>query len=259
MGRNIKVGIDYFSFDCHPDTKLQLLEAEFGVKGLGILIKLFQKIYGEEGYYMDWTQEVELLFSMKINEGRNLVNEVVKACLKRGIFDLEKHEKYSILTSKGIQKRYLEATSKRVNVDLIEEYVVLSDDNKTIYVGRNSIYDGRNADFRSQKVHKVNKSKVNKSKEKDTKENVNDSSETLELFEIFQQEFKRPLSSTEIDKINYWIDMVGDKYIIHALRESLIVNKLSIAYIEAILVSWTNKKYTLGDLNSNKHREGYTK
>jgi len=259
MGRNTKVGIDYFSIDCHPDTKLQLLEAEFGVKGLGILIKLFQKIYGEEGYYMDWTQEVELLFSMKINEGRNLVNEVVKACLKRGIFDQEKHEKYSILTSHGIQKRYSEATSKRVNVELIEEYVVLSDDNKTINVGRNAIYDRRNTDFRSQKVHKVNKSKVNKSKVKETKEYSNESSEQQDLLELVEQEFKRTLSSAEIDKLSYWIDSVGEKYIIHALRESVIARKLSLPYIEAILVSWTNKGLTLDDLNTNKHKQGVLK
>lgn len=79
------------------------------------------------------------------------------------------------------------------------------------------------------------------------------------LLDIFQQEFKRPLSGTEIDKVNYWIDKVGDKYIIHALRESLIAKKLSIAYIEAILVSWTNKKFTLDDLNSNKHKQGVLK
>lgn len=78
----------------------------------------------------------------------------------------------------------------------------------------------------------------------------------MDLLDIFQQEFKRPLSGTEIDKVNYWIDQVGDKYIIHALRESVIAKKLSIAYVEAILVSWTNKKYTLDDLNSNKHKQG---
>jgi len=102
------------------------------------------------------------------------------------------------------------------------------------------------------------KSSSNQQKDDEFSE-LDDSDELMDLFDIFQQEFKRPLSGTEIDKINYWVDKVGDKYIIHALRESLIANKLSIAYIDAILVSWTSKKFTLEDLNSNKHKQGVLK
>lgn len=44
------------------DEKFELLEAEFGVQGFAVVIKLYQRIYSR-GYYCDWTPEVELLFA----------------------------------------------------------------------------------------------------------------------------------------------------------------------------------------------------
>ena len=36
-------GIPYFSLDCRFDDKLEEIEDMFGMKGLGIIIKLFQQ------------------------------------------------------------------------------------------------------------------------------------------------------------------------------------------------------------------------
>ena len=33
MARPIKAGLDYFELDCHMDEKVELIEAEFGLKG----------------------------------------------------------------------------------------------------------------------------------------------------------------------------------------------------------------------------------
>ena len=51
-------GIPYFSLDCRFDDKLEEIEDMFGMKGLGIIIKLFQKIYGIHGYYCEWNDRV---------------------------------------------------------------------------------------------------------------------------------------------------------------------------------------------------------
>ena len=118
-------GIPYFPLDCQLDEKFQLIEAEFGLKGFAVVVKLLQRIYGINGYYCEWTNDIELLFSMQIGEGRNFVSDIVKRAVERGVFDSEKFEQYHILTSKGIQKRYFEAVSRRKKVELIDDYLIV--------------------------------------------------------------------------------------------------------------------------------------
>lgn len=113
-----KSGISYFSLDVNLDSKMELIEAEFGVVGFGIVVHLLQEIYGKEGYYIEWNSEVALLFSRKIGEGAGVVSQVIEASVKRGMFDKDIYEKYHVLTSRGIQKRYFEVVSRRKNIDV---------------------------------------------------------------------------------------------------------------------------------------------
>ena len=83
----MKNGIPYFPLDCQLDEKIELIEAEFGLTGFAVVVKLLQRIYGGEGYYCEWTNEVALLFSRKIGLGGNVVSEIVSASVRRGIFD----------------------------------------------------------------------------------------------------------------------------------------------------------------------------
>jgi len=57
MGRSNKKGLDYFpmNVDFFEDDKLQLIEAEFGLKGSVVAIRLLCKIY-KEGYFYQWFQ-----------------------------------------------------------------------------------------------------------------------------------------------------------------------------------------------------------
>lgn len=49
-----KEGIEYFPLNCRLDEKFELIEAEFGLKGFAVIVKLLQRIYGEHGYYCEW-------------------------------------------------------------------------------------------------------------------------------------------------------------------------------------------------------------
>lgn len=170
MARPIKQGLDYFTLDCHFDDKVELVIAEFGMTGLGILIRLFQKIYSENGYYCCWDDDVALLFSRNNGVGGNVVSEVINACLRRGVFDCEMYKRCSILTSKGIQKRYLEAATRRKNIDWKNDYLLISIpteninvDNNAVNVSNNAVNDSNNSQIKVNKS-KLNKTKVNKSK-----------------------------------------------------------------------------------------------
>ena len=128
MARANKVGIDYFSFDVDffNDDKIQLIEAEFGTKGSITAIRLLCKIYNE-GYYYGWGEDQCLLFAK--NSGAEftpkLIQSIVEGLVRRSFFDSNCYEKYKILTSNGIQRRYLEATFRYKEVKMIEEYLLV--------------------------------------------------------------------------------------------------------------------------------------
>ena len=123
-----KEGLEYFPLSCTLNDKVELIEAEFGLKGFAIVVKLLQKIYGDKGYYCEWNDEVRLLFSRKNcgMESDNLVSEVVNAALKRGLFDVNMFQQFGILTSAGIQKRYFEAAKRRNKIDVKNNYLLLN-------------------------------------------------------------------------------------------------------------------------------------
>ena len=171
-----KEGLEFFPFVCTNDDKLDLIEAEFGLKGLAIVVKLFQRIYGERGYYCEWNTEVELLFSKRqcgLMEGDHSVSEVVKAAIKRDLFDKEKYETYSILTSRGIQKRFFEAARRRSIVEVEKQYLLLkvAQIPSNVHINEENVYaNSKNVDRNEQSKGKESKgkeSKGNKSKEKD--------------------------------------------------------------------------------------------
>lgn len=165
-GRNNKTGLDYFELDCHMDSSIRLIQAEFGLKGFAVFVKLLQEIYGEHGYYCEWTQDKELLFASEngLSSGSSgLLCEILSACIRRDIFSEELFKKYGILTSSGVQKQYLKATVKREVISMKKEYLLITipENRKNVIVnsisdGRNSISDGRNEQSRVEKSREEN-------------------------------------------------------------------------------------------------------
>lgn len=128
MGRFIKTGLDYFPFDVdfHDDDKVALLTAEFNVLAEAVIVRLLCKIY-KNGYYYQWGGDERLLFCRWAGGifVPAQVDEVVKGCLRRSFFDKGVFEAFGVLTSSGIQKRFLQACNERKSVDIISDYWLL--------------------------------------------------------------------------------------------------------------------------------------
>jgi len=111
MARNQKKSLSYFPFDVDffSDDKIQLVSARFGIKGEIVAIKLLCKIYSTNGYYYQWGEDEALLFAKGVGDGcqHSLVNDIVHELVKRGFFDRSIFDRFKILTSNGIQQRYL--------------------------------------------------------------------------------------------------------------------------------------------------------
>lgn len=166
MARPTKTGMDYFPLVCNVDDKIKLIQAEFGLTGFALVVKLFQKIYGERGYYCEWTRDVALLFSQENGLGYSVVSEIVNATVRRGIFDKDKFEKYGILTSRRIQQTYYDACQRRKNIFFNSDYLLISVTQKNESDNINSVNDNINSKIVSNNTQsKVNQIKVNKNKE----------------------------------------------------------------------------------------------
>lgn len=162
MARPQKAGLDYYPLDVNidQDDKIALIEAKYGIKGFGVVIKLFNKIYSNNGYYCNWDEDIQLLFSKKVGTDFNQVGEIIKDAIRWKIFDEKIWKKYKILTSKRIQKTYLRAIYKRKEVEIIKEYVV---------DGVNDIKNLNNVIINSLNDSPSTQSKVKESKVKESK------------------------------------------------------------------------------------------
>jgi hypothetical protein len=127
MARRYKEGLDYFpiNVDFTSDVKVRRVVREHGAPAMAVIIELMSMIYGDHGYYMDWSDDI--CFSVGDIYGLDsaYVSGVVDTCISHGLFSRAMHDAYGILTSKGIQKRYLDAVKRRADDGMVEEYRLL--------------------------------------------------------------------------------------------------------------------------------------
>lgn len=174
MARPQKEGLDYFPLDVDidQDDKIALIESQYGIEGFAVIIKLMMKIY-KTSYFYEWTEREQLLFSKRVNVDINRVNVIINDCVKWELFDETMLKDYQILTSKGIQRRYLEAVGRRQKVEMFKEYLLL--DEKIINVYKNLVIvniNPVNVDNMTTLIPKVKESKVKESKVEERKENT---------------------------------------------------------------------------------------
>ncbi|WP_051290795.1 DUF4373 domain-containing protein [Dysgonomonas capnocytophagoides] len=114
MARPLKQGIDYFSFDVDffDDEKIEPISGEFGVKGEIIVIRLLCAVY-RNGYFAMWNEQLKMTLANRCKVSSELIDQVVSRLVKWGFIEESLFNSDKIITSKGIQKRFQEATRKR--------------------------------------------------------------------------------------------------------------------------------------------------
>lgn len=82
-------------------------------------------------------------------------------------------------------------------------------------------------------------------KNKDLKDNKQiNNQEKPSLFELFEDEFKRPLTQVEMKRLFDWQQEYDEQLVVYALREASINKKWSFNYIGQILYEWQRKGMT---------------
>lgn len=250
MARPTKKGLDYFPLDTKLGTKLKLVKANYGHKGFGLLIRLFQLIYSN-GYYISWTEDEESLFrdeeGFSFDDG--FLSSIVEYCLNKKIFNNELFKKYKILTSKGIQERYVEAKTGTIYMD--RRYFLLKYANFDINAELIEVNSKKTivfSEFSTQR--KVKETKEKKSKEKNNKRLLCSFKRyKLEKSKI-EYEFDKTLTEDENEKIYHIFCTYEADLILCALRETLMNGKKDVNYLYQILV-----RFEAEGINVEKYNE----
>lgn len=167
MARPQKSGLDYYPLetDFLNDLKIRRIMKACGANSIAVIIYLLSNIYKDEGYFIEWNNDVAFLAADNVGVEEDLVIEVVKMALSVDFFNETLFEEYKILTSKGIQERYLTAVTRRKSVEIVKEFSLLSginDYNNLVYVNINS----ENVNINSENVNKSTQRKEKERKEK---------------------------------------------------------------------------------------------
>ena len=88
------------------------------------MISLLANVYRDRGYYMPWDEDTAFVVADEVNVDEDVVASVVDKALEVGMFDQEMYDKHKILTSRGIQKRFLKAAERRKDVKLDQNYCI---------------------------------------------------------------------------------------------------------------------------------------
>lgn len=72
------------------------------------------------------------------------------------------------------------------------------------------------------------------------------------VYDLYEQSFGRPLTNTEMEKINDWMKLVDSKLMVYALKEAVLYGKINLAYIDAILRDWQKKGVTSANIQKVK-------
>ncbi|KXA31660.1 hypothetical protein HMPREF3229_00188 [Peptoniphilus harei] len=201
MARPLSRGIEYYPLDVDflNDLKIKKIMKSCGPNSIAIIILLLGNIYGDEGYFMKWDEDVCFLVADAVGAKEVYVKEVLKKCLQVDLFSSELFEKFKIITSKGIQKRFFEITKRRKRENLINEYLLVNVTETGVIVAETPITVAETGVIVSKSTQsKVKESKVKKSIEGD----INN-----KLISRLNSLLKIPVQSNFLTKINSNIDV----------------------------------------------------
>ncbi|MBE9390032.1 Lin1244/Lin1753 domain-containing protein [Vagococcus salmoninarum] len=269
MARPVKRGLDYFPFDVDADydDKFQLIEAVHGNTGFAVVVKLMMKIY-KEGFYYQWNEREQLLFSKRVNLPYEQVILIVEDCLKYELFSNDLFQKYNVLTSIGIQSRYFKAIDKRKKLEIIREFLIIDEEElsklsiKLVNLGTTGV---------NRRTTKVNQEsgtqrKVKESKVKESKEEERRDSHSVVVF--FQQNGFGSYTQFIAEDVTYWIndfmeigssETEANDLILQALKIAVEKNARSWKFAKGVLKNWLEKAVKNLEMVQANEQEFHTK
>lgn len=173
MARPLKRTLSYSTWDVgvlENDTTIDKLVDAQGPAGFYVYFGLCQRAYATEGYFYRWGYDDAPTTARKLGGGLSAaqVRSVVDACLKLGLFDMGLFSRHGILTSRAIQRRYIDGIARRRESTICTDFWLLEAETapSVVFVPLNQINVYKNPCFEQQKpsycaVNKIKQNEMN--------------------------------------------------------------------------------------------------
>ena len=253
MARPRKDGLDYFPLDVNflSDLKIKKIIRAYGAQAVAVVMSVLTTIYRDNGYFANYDEDLIFIIADELKLEDGYVKDVIEKLIEVDFLSKEQKEKNNILTSIGIQERYLKVCERRVKKKLNETYNLINDSSNELPQTESTPKES----FCKQKPHstgvndddnpqsKVNKSKVNKSKEKVNKTTSSGEQTDLEkLLEIYQENFGVANSIVQIELQNT-LETFEKELIIESFKLSVGKDK-PFSYMRGIWKKWKDNGIT---------------
>ncbi|URN40882.1 DUF4373 domain-containing protein [Peptoniphilus genitalis] len=204
MARPLSRGIEYYPLDVDfmNDIKIRKIMKSCGPNSIAIIILLLGNIYKDEGYFMKWDEDICFLVADEVGAKEVYVKEVLKKCLQIDLFSNELFEKFKIITSKGIQKRFFEITKRRKRDNLINEYLLVNVTETGVNVTETIVTEAETGVIVSKSTQsKVKESKVKKSIEGDINNKLISKLNSLLKIPVYPNFLTKINSNIDVEKL----------------------------------------------------------
>ena len=241
MARPKAKGVEYFPLDVGflSDLKIRKIMLSCGASSIAVLIYIFAAIYRDEGYFMNVKDDDIALIALDTNLDTDYVKNVINRACEVGLFSFRIYDNFRVLTSEGIQNRYLKITERRksvkinadinlVNVDMMytETRVNVAETIVNVAETPVNVYKSTQSKVKESK-EKVKESKVKKSKEKNTVIQNDVFSTWLNTFGDISSFIKETLETLT--------EEYGPEQVVEAIEITHDRGKTSIKYVEGVL------------------------
>lgn len=241
MARPKAKGVEYFPLDVGflSDLKIRKIMLSCGASSIAVLIYIFAAIYRDEGYFMNVKDDDIALIALDTNLDTDYVKNVINRACEVGLFSFRIYDNFRVLTSEGIQNRYLKITERRksvkinadinlVNVDMMytETRVNVAETIVNVAETPVNVYKSTQSKVKESKV-KVKESKVKESKEKNT----------VIQNDVFSTWFNTfgDISSFIKETLEMLTEEYGPEQVVEAIEITHDRGKTSIKYVEGVL------------------------
>ena len=269
MARPRKDGLDYFPLDVNflSDLKIKKIIRAHGAQAVAVVISVLTTIYRDNGYFATYDEDLIFIIADELKLEDSYVKDVIEKLIEVDFLNKEQKEKNNILTSIGIQERYLKVCERRVKTTLNATYNLLNNSSNELLQTESTPESGlciqkpRSTGVNDSKStqSKVNKSKVNKSKVNKSKEKVNKTTSSGEqtdlekLLEIYQENFGVANSIVQMELQNM-LEIFEKEMIIESFKLSVGKDK-PFSYMRGIWNKWKdNGITTLEQANQSKEQ-----
>lgn len=257
MARPTKTGLDYFPLDVNflNDLKTKKLVRGYGASAVAVALNVYINIYRDNGYFVECDDDFIFLIADELKLDEEYTKNVIKKMIEVDFFDKSLYENHKILTSVGIQNRYLLASGRRVRSKINAVYD-LTNTPKEEFMSTETEFmyteTQENEGLCQQKYTKEKKIKEKKAKESKQEESKPDkelatgggstNNDVQELIEMYKGNFGVANSIVQLE-LKEKLGVYGKEMIIESFKRS-IGTKNPFSYMRGIWDKWKDNGIT---------------